>query len=77
MKKIVVLIAALMLAFSGLAIAKGNTVSGKVTAVSGDTVTIEVEKGKGAALKEGVSVEMQVKEEKKAPKKGMDMLQGC
>lgn len=78
MKKIVVLVAALMLSFSGLALSKEATVAGKVTAVNGDVVTIEVEKGQGAQLAVGAAVEVEVKKEKKAaPKKGMDMLQGC
>jgi len=77
MKKILIIAAVLLLAFSGLAISKGMTVAGKVTAVNGDVVTIEVEAGKGAALAVGAAVEMEVKEQKAAPKKGGDMLQGC
>ncbi|MBE0595700.1 MAG: hypothetical protein IH614_00360 [Desulfuromonadales bacterium] len=78
MKKIVVLVAALMLTFSGLALSQEATVAGKVTAVNGDVVTIEVEKGKGGQLAVGAAVEVEVKKEKKAaPKKGSDMLQGC
>jgi hypothetical protein len=81
MKKAVVLLVALMLTFSGLALADEKKVDGKVTAVAGDVVTIEVEAGKGADVAVGSAVEVKVqqqKEEKKAaPKKGKDMLQGC
>lgn len=75
MKKAIVLMVVLMLALAGMAMAK---VTGKVTAVTGDVVTIEVEKGKGGELAVGAAVEVEVKkEEKAAPKKGGDMLQGC
>lgn len=74
MKKAVVLLFVMMLAFSGLALAKVN---GKVTAVNGDVVTIEVEKGQGGSVAVGTSVEVEVKKEEKAPKKGNDALQGC
>jgi hypothetical protein len=81
MKKASVLFAALMLTFSGLALAGETKVNGKVTAVAGNVVTIEVEAGKGAALAVGAAVEVEVKETKEekkaAPKKGGDMLQGC
>jgi Skp family chaperone for outer membrane proteins len=75
MKKAMVLMMVLVLALAGVAMAKVN---GKVTAVNGDVVTIEVEKGKGGELAVGAAVEVDVKkEEKAAPKKGGDMLQGC
>ena len=75
MKKATVLTMVLMLALAGVAMAKVN---GKVTAVNGDVVTIEVDKGKGGELAVGAAVEVEVKkEEKAAPKKGGDMLQGC
>jgi hypothetical protein len=48
-----------------------------VTAVSGKSITIEVEKGSAADVAVGDSVEMEVKGAKAAPKKGKDMLQGC
>jgi uncharacterized OB-fold protein len=79
MKKAVVLFAALMLTFSGAALA-AEKVEGKVKSVSGDTVTIEVKKSEAGKLSVGSEVEMEVKakkEGKKAPAKGMDMLQGC
>ncbi len=62
---------------AAFAVAQGVTALGKVTAVNGDAVTIEVEKGKGAGFKAGDSVELTVKEGKKAPKAGADALQGC
>jgi hypothetical protein len=75
MKKAMVLMMVLMLALAGVALAK---VSGKVTAVNGDVVTIEVEKGKGGELAVGAAVEVEMKKDgKAAPKKGGDMLQGC
>jgi len=75
MKKAMILMMVLMLALAGVAMAK---VTGKVTAVAGDVVTIEVEKGKGGELAVGAVVEVEVKkDEKAAPKKGGDMLQGC
>lgn len=75
MKKAMVLLMVLVLALAGVAMAKVN---GKVTAVNGDVVTIEVEKGKGGELAVGAAVEVEVKkDEKAAPKKGNDMLQGC
>lgn len=74
MRKVVILLAVLLLALSGLAIAGAK---GKVTAVNGDVVTIEVEKGQGGSMAVGASVEVEVKKEEKAPKKGNDALQGC
>lgn len=75
MKRTIVLMMVLLLTLTGVALAKVN---GKVTAVNGDVVTIEVEQGKGGELPVGAAVEVDVKkEEKKAPKKGADMLQGC
>lgn len=81
MKKAVVVLVTLMLSVSGMALADEKTVDGKVTAVAGDVVTVEVEKGKGADVAVGAAVEVRVKEQKEekkaAPKKGKDMLQGC
>lgn len=76
MKKLVVLTAAMMMvvSVSGLALAKD--IKGKVTAVDGNVVTVEVEKGKAADIAVGADVKLDVKAEK-APKKGNDMLQGC
>lgn len=78
MKRMIAVVAAALMiaAFAGGALAM-DALKGKVTAVAGDVVTIEVEKGKGAEVAVGAEVELEVKEEKKAPKKGNDMLQGC
>jgi hypothetical protein len=79
MKKLFVLIAGLMMlaGFAGFAISQGTTVSGKITAIKGDVITVEMEKGKGSAVKIGDSVDVSVKGQKKAPKAGADALQGC
>lgn len=77
MKKLLIIAAVLLLTFSSLAISKGTTVAGKVMAVNGDVVTIEVEAGKGAGVAVGAAVEVEIQEQKAAPKKGSDMLQGC
>jgi hypothetical protein len=69
-------IAALVMVGS-LAFAASTHIKGKVTAVSGKSITIEVEKGSAADVAVGDSVEMEVKGAKAAPKKGGDMLQGC
>jgi hypothetical protein len=69
-------IAALVMVGS-LAFAASTHIKGKVTAVSGKSITIEVEKGSAADVAVGDSVEMEVKGAKAAPKKGKDMLQGC
>lgn len=78
MKRMIAVVAAALMiaAFAGGALAM-DALKGKVTAVAGDVVTIEVEKGKGAEVAVGAEVELEVKGEKKAPKKGNDMLQGC
>lgn len=79
MKKLFVLIAGLMMlaGTAGFAISQETTVSGKITDVKGDVITVELDKGKGAAVKVGDSVDMTIKGQKKAPKSGSDMLQGC
>jgi hypothetical protein len=80
MKRLFVLIAGLMMlaGFAGFAISQGTTVTGKVTAIEGDVLTIELDKGKGKAVKVGDSVDVTVnKGQKKAPKAGADALQGC
>jgi len=74
---VLMMVAALVMAGS-LAFAASTHIKGKVTAVSGSTITIEVEKGSAADVAVGDSVEMEVKgAAKAAPKKGGDMLQGC
>ena len=74
MKKLIVLFAAMML-MAGVAVASDDY-EGKVTEVKGDTVTVEITKGKASKIKVGDKVEIEVKGGK-APKKGGDMLQGC
>jgi hypothetical protein len=76
--KIRTVVAASLLCLSTLALADDAPAKGKVVAVDGDKVTIEVESGKGAQLPVGTSVEVNLKEKKKEPpKKGAAALQGC
>ena len=77
MKKTHALVAAALMAVAGLAFAAGGAVAGKIVSVEGDVVTIQLEKGKAGDLAAGAAVEIQVKQEKEAPKKGADALQGC
>lgn len=78
MKKLLILTVIAMMS-AGVAFAGDVELKGKVTAVSGKTVTIEVEKGKATDVSVGDAVEVEVKkdEKKAAPKKGKDMLMGC
>lgn len=76
MKKMIVLLAALMMVVSTSGLALADDVKGKVKSVKGDTITIEVEKGKASSFSKGDTVEVEAKEKKK-PKKGGDMLMGC
>ncbi|MDW7644370.1 MAG: hypothetical protein SCI25_04960 [Desulfuromonadales bacterium] len=80
MKKLLILTAITLLS-AGVAFADEAELKGKVTAVSGKTVTIEVEKGDAADVSVGDAVKVEVKKEKEekkaAPKKGKDMLMGC
>lgn len=76
-KMIVLAMAVMLIAAGSLAFAKSSHLKGKVTAVSGNSITIEVEKGSTADVSVGDSVELETKSEKKAPKKGSDMMQGC
>jgi len=75
-KTLLTLIATAMMlsAVAGFALSKGSTLYGKVSAVDGNKVTIEVEDASG--VKVGTAVEVELKE-KKAPKAGKDMLMGC
>ena len=54
---------------------------GKITAIEGDQVTVELKKGKASKLSVGDKVELEVKKKAKkkqqAPEAGSDMLQGC
>ena len=75
--RLLILAMVTVLAAAGsLAFAMNAHLKGKVTAVKGNTITIEVE-GSPAGVEVGSSVEVEVKAGKQAPKKGMDMLQGC
>lgn len=76
-KLLVFVMIAALVGVGSLAFAKSSHLKGKVTAVSGNTITIEVDKGAAANVAVGDAVEMEVKGEKQAPKKGNDMLQGC
>ncbi len=78
MKKMVALFAAMILfvSFSGVVFA--SDFEGEVTKVKGNTVTIEITKGKAAKIEVGSNVKLEMEEAAKAPKKGgKDMLQGC
>jgi hypothetical protein len=57
------------------ALSKGKTYSGKVTEVSCDKVTIEVEKGQGSAFSVGDSVNLEIKEKTAAEEE--EVLMGC
>jgi len=77
MKKMIALVAAMMMFVSLSGFAFAADFEGKVTEVKGDKVTVEITKGKAAKIEVGSKVEIDV-EKGKAPKKGgMDMLQGC
>ena len=78
MKKLLTLTVIALMSAS-VAFAGEAELKGKVTAVSGKTVTIEVEKGDAADVSVGDAVKVEVKkgEKKAAPKKGKDMLMGC
>jgi len=57
------------------ALSKGKTYSGKVTQVSCDKVTIELEKDKGSEFSVGDSVEVEITEKKAG--KEEEFLMGC
>lgn len=79
MKKLIVLMIVAVLMTSGMAFA--SELKGKVTAIDGDKVTIEVKSADQLSV--GDTVEVEVKEKNKTKKKdaapaaGNDMLQGC
>jgi uncharacterized protein YxeA len=78
MKKVLTLIAVLVLCIGLSGTSFAADFKGKVTKVKGKTVTIEITKGKAAKLKVGTKVEIEADESKGAPKKmGGSMLQGC
>jgi hypothetical protein len=57
------------------ALSEEKTYSGKVTQVSCDKVTIEVEKGQGSAFSVGDSVQVQIKDKKAGDEE--EFLMGC
>ncbi|MDD3801118.1 MAG: hypothetical protein PHV45_02870 [Desulfuromonas thiophila] len=73
-KKMIVLMAAA--AFLGGLSTAALAAEGKVTAVDGDLVTVQVDKKDAKKISEGDSVTLKVKKGK-APKAGMDALTGC
>jgi len=66
MKKhyVVVVVALVMAVFGGFALAKGMSVNGKVTAVDGNKITVEVEAGMAAEFKVGSEVKLEAAEAK-------------
>ncbi|MDX2480106.1 MAG: hypothetical protein QNK24_07200 [Desulfuromusa sp.] len=78
MKKIITLLAAMMMVVSLSGFVFAADYQGKVTKVKGKTVTIEITKGKAAKLAVGSKVEIKLDEKASKPKKsGNDMMQGC
>ena len=78
MKKMIALIAAMMMLVSLSGVVFAADFEGEVTKVKGNTVTIEITKGKAAKLDVGSKVKIELEESAAKPKKGgMDMLQGC
>ncbi len=71
------LAAATLLSLSSLASAQDAAVEGKVTAVEGNKVTVEVAPGDAAKLKIGDEITVKAKAPKQAPKKNSAALQGC
>jgi hypothetical protein len=57
------------------ALSKGKTYSGKVTQVSCDKVTIQLEEGKASEFSVGDSVKVEIKEKKAG--KEEEFLMGC
>lgn len=72
-------IAALLLAgAAAVAIAGSTQLTGKVVAVSGNKVTVEITEGKARDLPLGTAVKLEAEQKKsKPPAAGNDMLQGC
>lgn len=78
MKKLVTLLAVVLMVVGLSGFAFASDFEGKVTKVKGKTVTIEITKGKAAKLDVGSKVEIELDEKAAAPKKsGNDMMQGC
>jgi len=66
MKKsyVVIVVAVMVAVFGGFALATGMSVNGKVTAVDGNKITIEVEAAKAAEFKVGSEVKLEAAETK-------------
>lgn len=79
MKKMIVLMAALVMLVGLSGMAMASDFKGEVTKVDGKMVTIKITKGKASQLDVGSKVEIEAEESDGAPKKsgGMDMLMGC
>ena len=75
--KLIALVAALLLAFCGVAFAE--EFEGEVTKVKGKKIIIEITKGDAKDIEVGSKVELEVEAPKggDAPEEGEDMLQGC
>lgn len=74
---ILAMLVLLVLGVTGFAISKGTVLTGKVVAVAGDKVTVQIEKGNPADAKVGTTVEMELLQGAKAKPSGGVQLQGC
>lgn len=77
MKKIMVLLVALAFSVGITSTALAGTVSGEVTKVKGNEVTIEVSKSDAKDISEGDSVKMKTSSKKKKPAADSSALVGC
>jgi len=66
-----------VLGIAGFAISKGTVLTGKVVAVEGKKVTVQIEKGNPADAKVGTVIEMELKEDGKAKTPALEQMQGC
>ncbi len=75
---IILVAAALLMAVSmGVAVSKAMVLSGKVVAVSGDKVTVQIDKRGAPSIPVGASVEMEIKADGKAAPPAAEQMQGC
>lgn len=77
MKKIMVLIVALAFSAGITSTALASTVSGEVTEVEGNEITIEVSKSDARNISEGDEVKMKVKSSGKKAAPAASALVGC
>lgn len=77
MKKMIAMIAALMMVASLSTAAFAGSFEGEVVKVKGDKVTIEITKGKASKIEVGSSVELEVEAPAEDEGGGEDMLMGC